>query len=126
MIAVAGPHMPVIDSEWIGDLQHAGHNQGALDLGGDAPKSLQVHAARVPEALNQPEYLGLEGVRADRLRGGCGAAWGSWLSEVRCLAAPGSHDRGKVRAGDGWPEIASRPHLRTPPRGCSELYGNRA
>ena len=102
MIAVAGPHMPVIDSEWIGDLQHAGHNQGALDLGGDAPKSLQVHAARVPEALNQPEYLGLEGVRADRLRGGCGAAWGSWLSEVRCLAAGSGQQQRQVPSSAAW------------------------
>src|SRR4029450_3264771 len=88
MSAVAGPHMPVIDSEWIGDLQHAGHNQGALDPGGDAPKSLQVHAARVPKALNQLEFLGLEGVGADRLHGGEPALGASrhvwdWLKGVR-------------------------------------------
>jgi hypothetical protein len=50
MIAVAGLVLPIIDSEWIDDLQHAGHHQGALDPGGEAPKGLQVHAARVPKA----------------------------------------------------------------------------
>jgi len=58
MIAVAGLVLPIIDSEWIDDLQHAGHHQGALDPGGDAPKGLQVHATRVPKASTGRSDLG--------------------------------------------------------------------
>ena len=36
--------------EWTGDPPHAGHHQGALDSGGDAPKGLEVHAPRVSKA----------------------------------------------------------------------------
>jgi hypothetical protein len=95
MIAVAGLVLPIIDSEWTGDRQHAGHHQGALDPGGDAPKGLQVHAARVPKAPTDRRQPGLEGVRADRLHGGCGVL-GFRSSEVRCLPALGPHDRGRA------------------------------
>ncbi len=59
MIAVAGPRLAVIDSEWTGDAQHAGHDQGALDPGGDAREVLPVHAASVPKA--QPTGVTLGG-----------------------------------------------------------------
>jgi hypothetical protein len=34
-------------------------------------------------------------------------------SEFRCLPDLGSHDRGRFEEGDGWPQIASGPHLCT-------------
>jgi hypothetical protein len=40
MIAVAGPRLLVIDSEWTGDRQDAGHHQNGLDPGGDALEGL--------------------------------------------------------------------------------------
>ena len=70
MIAVAGSRLPVIDSEWTGDRQHAGHHQGARDPGGDAPDGSQVHAPRVAKAPTDRSHPGLAGVPADRLHGG--------------------------------------------------------
>jgi hypothetical protein len=97
MVAVAGLLLPVIDSEWTGDRQHAGHHQNALDPGGDAPEGSQVHAARVAKVPNRPALA-----RAWRACGptGCTAAgavmsWGS----VRARSAadpPFSHDSGKA------------------------------
>ena len=97
MIAVAGPLVPVIDAEWIGDPLHAGHHQGALDPGGDASNGLPVHAPRVPKAPTDWSHPALDGVRADRLHGGCGDVLGVRSSELRCLPVLGSRDSGKVR-----------------------------
>jgi hypothetical protein len=54
VIAVGGLRLPVIDSEWTGDRQDAGHHQNGLDPGGDAPEGLEVHAARVPGRWRHP------------------------------------------------------------------------
>jgi hypothetical protein len=93
--------VPVINCEGTGDPQHAGHHQGALNPGGDAPEGLPVHAARVPKAPTDRRHPGWRACRPT----GCTAAGavlscGSWSSQVRC---------------DGWPDLASGPHLCTPP-----------
>ena len=70
MVAVAGLLLPVIGWQGTKDPQAAGHNQGAVDLGGHSPVGLQVHAPRVPRPHRPESPQGLEGVRADRLHGG--------------------------------------------------------
>ena len=70
MIAVAGPRLPVIYSEWAGDRQHAGHHQGGLDPGGDAPEGSQVHAPRVAKAPPTGVTRAWRAWPADRLHGG--------------------------------------------------------
>src|SRR5215217_2049679 len=116
MITVVRLLLPVIDSEGTGDRQHAGHHQGALDPGGDAPKGSQVHAARV---LKAPARL--ESPWAWRACGptGCTAAgavmsWGS----VRARSAadpPFPTTAARLQAGDRWPETASGPPRCRPP-----------
>jgi hypothetical protein len=49
MIAVAGLRLAVIGRQWSRDRQDAGQDQGAVDLGGHASDSLQVHFPRVPK-----------------------------------------------------------------------------
>src|SRR5918999_377029 len=68
MIAVASLLLHVIGWEWTRDPQETGHDQGALDPGGDAPDGLQVHAPRVPKVPTDRTHLG-PGGRAG-LRGG--------------------------------------------------------
>lgn len=109
MIEVAGPHLAVIDSEWTGDAQHAGHYQGALDPGGDAREGLPVHAARVPKAptdRGDPAPGGRAGRLAARRAGGC------------CPAGP-SRARSDVPVGQIWPRAAVCP----PPGLRSKLHG---
>jgi hypothetical protein len=68
MVAVAGLLMPVIGWSWTKDPQAAGHDQGAVGLGGHAPVGVQVHAPRVPKAPTGRSHLTLEDVWADGLR----------------------------------------------------------
>ena len=53
MVAWVGLLMPVIGWSWTRDPQAAGHDQGAVDLGGHAPVGVQVHAPRIPKAPNR-------------------------------------------------------------------------
>jgi hypothetical protein len=60
-IAVAGPLLPVIHSEWTGGPRHAGDHQGALDPAGDASEGSVGHAPRVPKTPLTGVTPGLEG-----------------------------------------------------------------
>ena len=53
MVAVAGLLLPVIGWQWTRDPQTAGHDQGAVGLGGYGPVGVQIHAPRVPKAPNR-------------------------------------------------------------------------
>ena len=55
MLAVAGLLLPVIGWQWTRDPQAAGHDQGAVGLGGYGPVGVQIHAPRVPKAPNRSE-----------------------------------------------------------------------
>ena len=53
MVAWVGLLMPVIGWSWTKDPQAAGHDQGAVGVGGHAPVGVQIHAPRVPKTANR-------------------------------------------------------------------------
>ena len=67
MIAVAGVLVSVIGWQRTRDPQEAGHNQGAVDLGGHALTGLQVHAPRVAKTQPVGATPPLESMPANRL-----------------------------------------------------------
>src|SRR5512132_4745400 len=117
MVAVAGLLLPVVGWQGTKDPQAAGHNQGAVDLGGHSPVGLQVHAPRVPgpHRPESPRAWRRAGRPAARRRG----------AVMSCRSGPATSDtylplvpttEARLETGNGWPHSALRPDLCTPLR----------